>query len=69
MEKKYTMKEFETMFIKAQAQTITKLEKAIKEKDTKHKLGAMASLAFTMQNMMVISELYEELFKGEENNE
>lgn len=69
MEKKYTMEEFEEMFVKAQAKTMTILEKTIREKDNGKEMDAMTGFVFTMQNMMVMSELYKNLFKGEGKNE
>ena len=63
MERKYTMKEFEEMFKKAQIKTIEKLDMQIKEMDTEGKLNGINLFAYSLQNMLCMNELYQELFK------
>lgn len=65
MERKYTMKEFEEMFKKAQTKTIEKLDMKMKEVDTDGKMNGIRAFTFSLQNILCMAELYEELFRKE----
>ena len=65
MERKYTMKEFEEMFKKAQIKTIEKLDMKMKEADTEGKMNGIGSFTFSLQNMLCMNVLYKELFRKE----
>lgn len=68
-EEKYTMKEFEEMFNNAEIKALESLKNAAKESGERQegKDTSMAQMLFNMQNMLAYSELYKQLFKGEEN--
>jgi len=63
MERKYTMQDFEKMFLEAQKNVMSKLDKELK-KVNKKETDNFGNIMFTMHNMMVISQLYNELFKN-----
>ena len=63
MERKYTMQDFEKMFLEAQKNAMSKLDKELK-KVNKKETDNFGNIMFTMHNMMVISQLYNELFKN-----
>ena len=67
---KYTMDEFEDMFVKAQKETIKELEKDleqhIKDNEDEDQTDGMAKLAFTFQNILVTAKLHQKLFGKEE---
>ena len=65
MERKYTMKEFEEMFKKAQIKTIEKLDMKMKEADTEGKMNGISAFTFSLQNMLCMNVLYKELFRKE----
>lgn len=65
MKKKYTIEEFKEMFVEAQARTLAKMLKDMKEADTKGEMGEMGYISFNLHNMMCMSQLYKELFKVE----
>ena len=65
MERKYTMKEFEEMFKKAQIKTIEKLDMKMKEADTEGKMNGISAFTFSLLNMLCMAELYKELFRKE----
>lgn len=65
-EKKYTMDEFEEMFINAQRKTLIDLENSHKTKNDES--DGMTSMFINMMNMIALSTLHNNLF-GEEKEE
>ena len=67
---KYTMDEFEDMFLKAQTETIKELEEDLEEhlknNEDEDQTGGMGKLAFMMQNVLVTAKLHQKLFQKEE---
>lgn len=64
MKKKYTMEEFKEMYKLAERATLEKLKNDF-NKASGGELDQMQELGFTMQNMIVVAELKNELFKEE----
>lgn len=66
---KYTMDEFEDMFIKAQKETIKELtedmEEHLKDNEDEEQTAGM-NIAFMMQNILVTAKLHQKLFGKEE---
>ena len=59
----YTMEEFKNMYKKAEIEVIRKLQKEIEESDNTDKLDSMYLMAFSLQNMWCLKEMYNTLFK------
>lgn len=59
----YTMEEFKNMYTKAEIEVIRKLQKEIEESDNTDKLDSMHLMAFSLQNMWCLKEMYHTLFK------
>ena len=68
MEKRYTMKEFEEMYLKAQQEAIEELDNSMKEtiEEKGKDKDPMFMFGFTMQNVMATAKVYSKLFKVEE---
>lgn len=66
MEKKYTKKEIEEMFMKAQSKAMCNLSERFNELADERSDGEsheMQKMIFSMQNMMAIAEVYSEMIK------
>lgn len=63
MEKKYTMKEFEQIFVEAQMQAMDQLMKEFRKSE---KVDDSLMFIFNVQNMTAMAELYKNIFHKKE---
>lgn len=66
MAKKYTMDEFEKMYLEAQKVVMEKLNQDLENADKENKMDAIGSMMYNLHNMMVMAEMHGELFKKED---